>query len=275
MTVSPSLRVIESRTATAEAVDESALVLRWSPTGRDEVLFAHPAVGVRAGVPPHAGIPVCWPWFGPGPAPEAPTHGFARSATWRHLGSAGDDDTSTVRYELTSDDATSQWWPHPYRLELAVTVGDVLTLALTTTNTGEAPVQVGEALHAYLAVGDVREIVVRGLGGAPYYDKVTGEDLVQQGDLVLAGETDRVYRCTTAVLVDDPVLRRRLRVEAEGAANRVVWNPWDAKAAEADDIADAWPRFVCVEAANALDDVVTVPGGGSHTITYRLTVEDL
>ena len=41
------------------------------------------------------------------------------------------------------------------------------------------------------------------------------------------------------------------------------------------DIGDEWPRFVCVEAANALADVVTVGHGETHTLTYRLSVEDL
>ncbi len=156
-----------------------------------------------------------------------------------------------------------------------VSFGEVLEVSLTTTNEGPDPVVVGEALHAYLAVGDVREITVTGLDGAEYFDKVLGVDAVQEGDLVLTEETDRVYRSTSAVLVEDPVLRRRLRIESEGAANRVVWNPWDDKARALDDVDEAWPRFVCVEAANARDDVVTVAPGDSHTLTYRITVEDL
>ncbi|NHA66586.1 D-hexose-6-phosphate mutarotase [Phycicoccus flavus] len=274
MTDTPHAREVDGPACTGELLDEGALVLRWAPDGREPVLFVHPDVAPRAGTPPHAGIPVCWPWFGPGPTDDAPSHGFARNAVWEHVGTTTEASGTTVSYRLTDAEATHPAWPHPYRLELTAVLADTLTISLTTHNTGDEDVVVGEALHAYLAVGDVREAVVTGLDGARYHDKVTDEDEVQSGDLVLGGRTDRVYCTTGAVVVEDPVLRRRLRVEADGASCRVVWNPWDDLAADLDDVGEAWPRFVCVEAANVLDDVVTVPAGGSHTLTYRLTVED-
>ena len=92
---------------------------------------------------------------------------------------------------------------------------------------------------------------------------------------MLTGETDRVYRTEGPVVVVDPLLGRRLRVETEGAADRIVWNPWADEAAGIRDIGDRWTGFVCVEGANALADAVTVEPGASHTLTYRLTVEDL
>lgn len=275
MTESPRIRTVENAHCSGAVVDEGALVLQWAPAGRDQVLFVHPAVGVRAGTPPHAGIPVCWPWFGPGPAEDAPTHGFVRTAEWHHVATTSQGDATTVEYALGSEGATSQWWPHPYSLQLVVSFGDVLEVTLSTTNEDTEPVVVGEALHAYLAVGDVREVSVAGLDGADYFDKVLGTDARQQGDLVLTEETDRVYRSAAPVLVNDPAIGRRLRVETVGAANRVVWNPWTDKARDLDDVDEAWPRFVCVEAANARDDVVTVAPGATHTLTYRLSVEDL
>ncbi|PKW26721.1 D-hexose-6-phosphate mutarotase [Phycicoccus duodecadis] len=275
MNASTTSRRVDGPAGTAEVLDTGALVLRWAPAGRDPVLFAHPGVGSDPAGPPHAGVPVCWPWFGPGPEPDAPAHGIARAAVWRYLGTTSDGDVTVVAHRLTPDEATSPWWPHPYRLDLEATFGSALTLRLTTANLGDEPFVVGEALHAYLAVGDVREVRVGGLDGAAFHDKVAGEDRVQEGDLVLTGETDRVYRSTAPVVVSDPVLRRRLVVEAEGAADRVVWNPWAGKAAGIDDIGGHWSRFVCVEAANALADVVTVAPGATHTLTYRLSVEDL
>ena len=275
MSATPRSRATDTGTAAVEVLDEGALVLRWAPTGRDPVLFVHPDVPVRSGRPPHAGVPVCWPWFGAGPQPGAPSHGFARSATWRHLATTTEGGVTTLAYRLTSDDVTHPAWPHPYRLDLAVTSGEDLELSLRTTNTGDAPVSLGEALHAYLAVGDVRRVTVRGLDGAPVHDKVTGRDGVHEGDLVLTGETDRVFRTDAAVTVEDPVLGRRLVVTAEGAGDRVVWNPWADKGAGIDDVGDAWPGFVCVEAANAAPDAVIVAPGDTHALTYRLRVEDL
>ena len=41
------------------------------------------------------------------------------------------------------------------------------------------------------------------------------------------------------------------------------------------DIGDEdWTGFVCIEGANAFENAVTVPPGESHTLTYRLEVED-
>lgn len=269
-------RTVEHEACSARVLDEGALVLRWAPTGTAPVLFAHPYVPVRAGTPPHAGIPVCWPWFGAGrDGGMAPSHGFARSATWAFLGQESDGDAAVLSHRLTADDATDPAWPHPYRLDLVARFGASLELALSTTNTGDEPFVVEEALHAYLAVGDVRRVSLGGLDGAAFHDKVTGGDRTQEGDLVLTGETDRVYRSTADVVLTDPVLGRRLTVSTEGAANRVVWNPWAEKGPVIADIGDQWPRFVCVEAANVLGDVVTVGPGETRSMTYRLTVEDL
>ncbi|QIM22029.1 D-hexose-6-phosphate mutarotase [Phycicoccus sp. HDW14] len=269
-------RAVATSTCTAEVLDEGALVLRWSPTGSAPALFAHPYVPVRAGTPPHAGIPVCWPWFGPGrDGGMSPAHGFARSATWSFLGEEREGDATVLQHRLTSDDATDPAWPHAYRLDLAARCGATLDVTLTTTNTGEQAFVVEEALHAYLAVGDVRRVSLAGLDGAAFHDKVADEDRTQEGDLVLTGETDRVYRSTADVVLTDPVLGRRLVVSTEGAADRVVWNPWSQKGPGIPDVGDQWRRFVCVEAANVLDDVVTVAPGETRSMTYRLTVEDL
>ena len=83
-----------------------------------------------------------------------------------------------------------------------------------------------------------------------------------------------MFRTSDPVTVHDPVLGRRLVVTTEGASNIVVWNPWEAKAADIEDLPDDdWTRFVCIEGANALDNAVALAPGESHTMTYRLAVE--
>ncbi|MBM6402333.1 D-hexose-6-phosphate mutarotase [Phycicoccus sonneratiae] len=272
----PLAREVDTDRCTGTVLDEGGLVLAWAPTGHAPVLFAHPGVPVRSGTPPHAGIPVCWPWFGPGRGGGmTPSHGFARSSTWQFLGEDEGPDSRVLRHRLTPDDASHPDWSQAYHLDLVTRFGTTLEVTLSTTNTGDEPFVVEEALHAYLAVGDVRRVVVGGLDGTPFHDKVLGEDLVQEGDLVLTGETDRVYRSSADVVVTDPVLGRRLTVSTTGAADRVVWNPWSEKAIGLDDIGDQWPHLLCVEAANVLDDVVTVDPGQTRWMTYRLSVEDL
>ncbi len=202
----------------------------------------------------------------------SPSHGIVRTADWELVERAEDADGVGIHLSVTSERVTSPHFPHAYVLDLRVHLGASLELELTTTNTGPEPFDLEEALHAYLAVGDVRRVRLDGLDGASYHDKTTGRDEVQEGGLVLTGETDRVYRGDGPVTVVDPVLDRRLRVSTTGAADRVVWNPWDEQARALRDVGDAWPGFVCVEGGNVLDDAVTVAPGDSRTMTYGVEV---
>ena len=82
-----------------------------------------------------------------------------------------------------------------------------------------------------------------------------------------AGPTDRVYTGTRATCtIDDPGLGRRVAVEKDGSATTVVWNPWEGHKPMPDLGADEWPRFVCIETANAADDAVTLAAGAEHTM---------
>ena len=93
------------------------------------------------------------------------------------------------------------------------------------------------------------------------------------GPVTFTGETDRVYSSTAAITLTDPALGRTLRVEKENSANTVVWNPWVGKAAAMADFGDdEWPQMVCIEAANAFDDAVTLQPGESHRLTQRIVL---
>jgi glucose-6-phosphate 1-epimerase len=279
--------VVSTMSCTGEVFDQGAQVLRWAPEGHHAVLFAADGVTVRPGCSPHAGIPVCFPWFGPGRRPGmTPPHGFVRTVPWRLVaridgtrgGDGGDGGTEesggvTFIHEITDAEATSAHWPYRYRTRLRSSLGRALAVSLTVDNTGAEPFDIEEALHAYLAVGDIRQIRLEGLDGVGFHDKVTGADRVQRGHVSFAGETDAVYRTSDPVVVVDPVLGRRLRVSREGSANVVVWNPWRERAADYADIGDDWAGLVCVEAANALDNAVTLEPGQSHTLAYHLGVE--
>jgi len=271
----PQPRTIDNGACTGEVYDQGAQVTRWAPVGAEPVLYVSTDLRLAAGQAIRAGVPVCWPWFGPGRAPGmVPTHGFVRTTTWNLVEVTEDDDETTVVHRLTSDEATSPHWPHRYIAELRARFGRTLEVSLTTTNTGEEPFDYEEALHAYLVVGDIHRARIDGLGGKSFVDKVTGTERVQQGELTFADETDSVFRTSDPVTLHDPALGRRLLVSTEGAANIVVWNPWAAKAKEVPDIGDDdWERFVCIEGANAFEDAVALEPGQSHTTTYRVEVQ--
>jgi D-hexose-6-phosphate mutarotase len=53
----------------------------------------------------------------------------------------------------------------------------------------------------------------------------------------------------------------------------VVWTPWNEKADKMGDFGpDGWRRMVCVESANALENVVTVAAGESHRMSVEYSV---
>jgi D-hexose-6-phosphate mutarotase len=83
---------------------------------------------------------------------------------------------------MLDNEQTRTQWPHPTRLTLTVIVGARLEIALATTNLGDAPVQIGEALHTYLHISDIGTVKVTGLEGC---------DLPRQGGQLRAQEAER------------------------------------------------------------------------------------
>jgi glucose-6-phosphate 1-epimerase len=144
------------------------------------------------------GIPVCWPWFGPDPrAGSTGPRLRARAA----VAAAGDRvhgrrrDPGAARLPRRRGQ-TRALWPHPFALEIEVTVGATLEVALITRNTGDAPVTLTQALHTYFKVGDVRQAQVLGLAGHDYIDKVAGAETAertQSGPINFDGPVNRIY----------------------------------------------------------------------------------
>lgn len=270
----PRPRSYRTELMDAEVSDYGAQVTRWAPTGAESALWRASWAQFRAGDAIRGGVPICFPWFGPGRGGDRrPAHGFARTTVWRLVSETASQGVITLDYELTESDATAPGFPGPYRAAYRLVLGQTLELTLTVTNPGHAPLKIEEALHTYLAVGDVREVWLDGLDGAEYADKVRGRVGRQVGPVRFTEETDRVYRSQAPIRLVDPVLDRNLVIEMAGAANVVVWTPWSDLASSIPDIGEqAWSCFVCVEAANALSDFVTVAPGESHGLGYRLEV---
>ena len=60
----------------------------------------------------------------------------------------------------------------------------------------------------------------------------------------------------------------------EGSASAVVWNPWIDKTARLGDMGgpNAWRHMVCIETANAGDDVRTLAPGAEHVMSAHYRV---
>src|SRR5690349_10155656 len=123
----PPPLVVDTTRCTGEVQDQGAQVTRWAPAGAEPVLYLSPAVVLEEGRSIRGGVPVCWPWFGPGRAGGLePAHGFVRTAGWERVAVEEDDGTVVVTHRITQQDATSPHWPHPYVLTLVARLGDTL-----------------------------------------------------------------------------------------------------------------------------------------------------
>ncbi|MFM8330476.1 MAG: D-hexose-6-phosphate mutarotase [Candidatus Methylumidiphilus sp.] len=273
-----ALAEIDNPHGRASLVLQGAHLIDWTPRGAQPVLWLSPKAHFAAGKAIRGGVPICWPWFGAAADPALPAHGYARTTAWQVTASAERGDGATqIGLSLPQTAESLALWPHATPLRLCVTVGETLEIELVTGNLGAAAVRVGQALHAYFRVGDVRRIALHGLDGRPYWDKTDGGRKTQAGPVLFTAETDRIYLDAPGdCLIDDPVLNRRIRVQKRGSASTIVWNPWAQRAGELADIgADAWPGMVCVESANAAEDVVVIEPGGEHRLWASYGVETL
>lgn len=251
-------------------------VLSFVPHGGSDVLWLSPLARLGTGKAVRGGVPVCWPWFGPHPADRSlPAHGLVRTREWRIDEVTARDDGATFLRLVPDVDAPAGL---TVGVALELVMGKRLELALITHNGGEQPVMLTEALHTYVAVGDIARIQVDGLNGCDYVDQLDGNALKPQlGVVTIASEVDRIYRTLGGpVTVIDPVLGRRVVISTSGSASTVVWNPWVEKAARLGDVeADGYRRFVCVETANAGPDAVSIAGGTTHRLTASIDVAPL
>ena len=273
---------IDTGLCAAELYLHGGHVCRWQPRSQPHpVLWMSGASRFEAGVPIRGGVPICFPWFGPKAGdPAAPVHGVARISLWRLESSTIDSDgAAAVRLALAPNDSARPGMLGDLDLAFELRLGAALSMTLIVTNRGEAPLAFEEALHTYLAVGDVRRVTVAGLGTATYVDKVDGGKRKTQAEdvVTVAAETDRLYLDTEAgITLVDPVFGRRIHVAKAGSRSSVVWNPWVAKSRAMPDFGDdEWPGMICIETANAADNVVTLPPHGNHTMSATLTVASI
>lgn len=265
---------IQTAQASARVALQGAQVLAWQPAGHKPVIWLSQAAVFEPGQAVRGGVPVCWPWFGA--RDGLPAHGFVRTRLWELREASMDAANQLVlRLGLGDDESTRTLWDYAFDLELVVTVGASLTMALMTRNTGEEPFTITQALHSYFCVGNIGQTAVQGLEGTDYLDKVQNFALTgQTGAVEFTGETDRIYINTTAdCRIEDRVWQRTLRVAKTGSTSTVVWNPWrEREQALPDMAAGEYQGMLCVETCNAGPDQITVAPGCAHTLSACISV---
>jgi len=267
----PFARIRSDRGA-ADVSLYGANVTHFKPVGVEHpVLWMSPEAVFAEGKAIRGGIPVCWPWFGnhPSGSPEKPAHGVARIRLW-DVREARVDDSGRVRLKLAMPGTESD-----LALTLEIAVGAALELRLTTENTGDAPVAMTAALHTYFSVSEIGNVRIKGFDGVEYWDQLEDNaEKRQDGDIVIDREVDRIYVSTEGECrILDAGWERIIRVAREGSGSAVVWNPWIEKSARLGDFPDdGYPGMLCIEAANAGPDVVTLQPGMRHVLGTTISV---
>jgi glucose-6-phosphate 1-epimerase len=270
---------ITSAGASGEMYLHGAHVTSWQPRGAEEVLFVSSKSRWENGRAIRGGVPICFPWFADkADNRSAPAHGFARTTAWRLESIVETGDAVTVSMVTESNDDTRKWWSADFHLLYRATFGLELRLELVVRNTGATPLRFEEALHAYFRVGKIEQVRLRGLSAVQYLDKTDlNRNKLQQGPIVIASETDRVYLNTKgAVELEDQALRRRIAVAKENSMTTVVWNPWVEKAKAMSDFGAAeWEQMVCIETSNVSDFSVELAPGQQHSMNAIVGLGDL
>ncbi|MCL1041328.1 D-hexose-6-phosphate mutarotase [Shewanella marisflavi] len=249
---------------------QGAQIERFQPKGQAPLLWVSSADDFQPGSGIRGGIPVCWPWFGMHENPQWPQHGFARTRLWQLDAVQMQDQAVELKFSLTVDDADKQYWPHQSRVELIFNLSDSLSVKLVNTNLGETPFSLTQALHTYFPIEDIHQLKASGFSGANYIEFGEGP-YTQDGDEVrFDRETDRVYsQLGDCQLLHTP--NGTIEVRRENSHSAILWNPWIDKSKRLSRFNDKdYLTMVCLEAANVLDDKVTLAPGESHTLATHI-----
>ena len=257
------LVIVDNDFAHAVIALQGAHVLAFRPKGRPEMLWRSPLCQLVPGKAIRAGIPLCLPWFGPGPDGKS-AHGFARTANWTLTATERLTDGATrLQFEYAGDAQTSPLWPHAFRFTLEVIVGSTLQLRLSAENRSDSPAPYAFAFHTYFAVSDVVKANVRGLEQTTLIDKLDkASRKYQHGEVTLAAATDRIY-------LDVPVRQTLLGGEAPIVIDSdchcaVVWNAWDNDKTIADIGAGNHVGYLCIERGEVDERALTLMPGQTH-----------
>jgi len=237
-----------------------AHVVSWVSGGRERLFLSPNTVwDGRAAI--RGGIPVCFPQFNQ--RGDLPKHGFVRNRPWALLAAEVDDSPASLCFAFSANDSTRAMWPAEFeaRLHVVLQPGQ-LCVTLEVRNLGKQVFSFTGALHSYLAVSDIAQVRLTGLGGQKEWDALADTHQSAASSLHCVGPFDRVYSAPHAPLhLHDP--QGGLEISnSEGWADCVVWNPGAAGCAGMSDMTpDAFEHMLCVEAAQVFEPITVAPGG--------------
>ena len=265
--------VVTAKAGAAEIYLLGAHVTHFQKRGEPPLLFLSRKSWFEAGKPIRGGVPVCFPWFGP--REGGPAHGLVRTLPWELVETAAAPTGAvTIRLRLPKASVQPEW--SALRTEFVLTVADKLTMELIATNeTTDRTLEIENCLHTYFQVGDINQISLTGLQGAPFDDFAAGAAGVRkvENDAVLriTKETNRVYPDNTSTVeIHDAQLKRTVRVEKFNSQSTVVWNPWTTQKLPDDFDPAEQKQMVCVESGNVKQNKISLAPGTSSALKVVL-----
>ncbi len=266
---------IQNKQAEAKIALQGAHLFHYKVKDKASLLWLSKAAYFEEGKAIRGGIPVCFPWFGKKKDdPGLPQHGFARTQPWIVvLEEETDEGTTHIQLQLKPNADTLKQWAYRFDVILDITIGHELNIALSVTNTDIKPFEISTALHTYFSVSDIDTVSIQGLDNRSYYDALKGETFIQDGDIVIQEEVDRVYINPSEMitLLDGDT---KINLQQEGSNSLVVWNPWTEKSKQmADMTEDGYRTMVCLETSNAREDSRVLKPNESHVLRAVVSQE--
>ncbi|KAF4713951.1 hypothetical protein FOZ62_030206, partial [Perkinsus olseni] len=239
-----------------------AHVARWTDREGNSNLYMSPTAEYGNGKAMRGGVPVCWPQFaGNGPFQK---HGFARNTEWE-LDSYSTDEDPCVSLKLLPSELTRSAMKCPFEFELRYTVtlgGDYLRMQMEVENTGAESMEFTTALHTYFSIPDISTTTVAGVGEHHYNDTAQGGRECYDPNSVVefqGGIVDRVYKQAAgpAQIISNgsPIFTIE---KSASFPDTVVWNIGSDSLGDMP--AGDYKKYVCVEAAVAVEPVKVAPG---------------
>jgi glucose-6-phosphate 1-epimerase len=269
----PAVELALPQGDTLRVMLHGAQVLSWV-SGGQERLYLSPKSTMDGQAAIRGGVPVCFPQFNQrGPLAERlPKHGFARNMTWQADAPELGAEHARLTLRLKDNFQTRAWWPQAFALALHIDLSPgALQLTLDVHNTDDQPLDFSGALHTYLAVPDVTQAELQGLGGQPEWDSLTDTHAPAADTIRFASEFDCVYEAGPQPMTLNDTL---LISQSPSWANTVVWNPaQDLCKRLADMPEDGWRHMLCVEAAQVYEPI-TLTAGGRWAGWQRLQVRN-
>ncbi|RLM64691.1 putative glucose-6-phosphate 1-epimerase isoform X1 [Panicum miliaceum] len=261
----------EARGWSAEVHLYGGQVTSWKNDHGDELLFVSSKAIFKPPKAIRGGIPICFPQFGTQGNLEK--HGFARNRLW-----VIDDNPpplpvntaiktfADLILKLSEEDL--KIWPHSFEFRLRVALasgGDlILTSRIRNTNIDGRTFSFQFAYHTYLSVSDISEIRVEGLETLDYLDNLNEKErFTEQGDaIVFEAEVDKIYLdAPPKIAIIDHEKKRTYVLRKDGLPDTVVWNPWDKKSKNTQDLGDEeYKHMLCVEPAAVEKPITLKPG---------------